>query len=92
MQRDLFDHLLGIALENKIGLEKTLSYPLTLILFSVSHWTICKTDKSALLKCLEKEIKSEELTYTDIAFLDVFFCCIAWRKFQLRLVRFHRKF
>lgn len=75
MQRDLFGHLLGIALENKIDLEKILSYPLTPIPFSLCHIdeTICKTDKSALLKCLEKRIKSEKSTYTDVAILDSFF-------------------
>lgn len=62
MQRDLFGHLLGLSLKQKIDLEKVLSYPLKPVSLSLCHidGIICKTDKLALLKCLEGEITSDE--------------------------------
>lgn len=35
--------------------------------------TICKTDKSALMKCLEKEVPYEQPRYIDVLIIDGFF-------------------
>lgn len=78
MQRDLFGRLLAISVEQQIDLEKVLSYPLTPLLLALCHLDgkHCKTDKSALMKALERSINSEPPAYTDVVLIDGFFCCI----------------
>ena len=61
MQRDLFGHPLRISLEKTLDIDKVLSCPLTPIPFSLCHvdGSICKTDKSALFKLLEKLVDKD---------------------------------
>ena len=75
MQRDLFGRLLAISVEENIDLEKVLSYPLTPLPLALCHLdgTHCKTDKSALMKSLERSINSEPPAYTDVVLIDGFF-------------------
>ena len=75
LQRDLFGRLLGISLEKKLDLEKVLTFPLTPVPLSLSHidGTICKTDKSILLKLLENCIDNEPPQHTDVLIFDGFF-------------------
>lgn len=58
MQRDLFRRLLGISLTHKVDIERVLTFPLTPVPRSMCHTdgSICKTDKSQLLKLIEKKI------------------------------------
>lgn len=60
MKRDLFAQLLLISLEQTLNIDKVLSYPLTPVPLAMCHAVgiICKTDKSVLLKILEKETDS----------------------------------
>lgn len=75
MQRDLFGRLLGISLEQNIDITKVLSYPLTPVPMSLCHLdgTICKTDKSILMKYLEAKLESQAPTSNDVMLLDGFF-------------------
>lgn len=78
MQRDLFGRLLAVSLEQHIDLEKVLSFPLTPVPLSLCHLdgTMCKTDKSVLLKCLENTIfnGSNQLPpVIDMSVIDGFF-------------------
>ncbi|XP_046608971.1 uncharacterized protein LOC124299714 isoform X2 [Neodiprion virginianus] len=75
IQRDLFGRMLGISMDYSIDISKILSYPITSVPLSMCHLdgTICKTDKSALMKCLEKEVEHEEPSQIDILIIDGFF-------------------
>lgn len=75
IQRDLFGRMLGISMDYKIDISKILSYPITSVPLSMCHLdgTICKTDKSALLKCLEKEVPHEQPRHIDVLIIDGFF-------------------
>lgn len=75
MQRDLFGRLLGVSMDQKLDLEKVLTYPLTPVPLSLCHLdeTICKTDKSVLLKSLEGKIKTIAPSHIDIVIVDGFF-------------------
>ena len=75
IQKDLFGRMLGISLDYKIDFAKILSYPITSVPLSMCHLdgTICKTDKSALLKGLEKEVEHEEPPRIDVVLIDGFF-------------------
>lgn len=75
LQRDLFGQLLVVALEKKIDIDKILTYPLTPIPFSLCHLdgSICKTEKSALMKLLEKEIDSVSPPNPNVKIFDGFF-------------------
>ena len=56
LQRDLFGRMLGISMsDNNVDIEKALTSPITPVPMSSCHLdgTICKTEKSALLKCLK---------------------------------------
>lgn len=67
--------MLGISIDYKVDLSKILSYPITPVSLSMCHLdgNICKTDKSALMKCLEKEIQHEHPRHVDVLIIDVFF-------------------
>ncbi|XP_041981090.1 uncharacterized protein LOC121736526 [Aricia agestis] len=75
LQRDLFGRLLALSLEKKISIEKVLCYPITPMPLSLCHMdgTINKTDKSALMRDLEKKIESTEPESTDVLIIDGFF-------------------
>lgn len=75
MQRDLFGQLLVLALDKHLDIEKILTFPLTPIPFSLCHLdgSICKTEKSALLKLLEREIYSDSSQKSNFAIFDGFF-------------------
>lgn len=75
IQRDLFGRMLGISMDFKIDISKILSYPITSVPLSMCHLdgTICKTDKSALMKCLEKEVEHDEPPRIDVFIIDGFF-------------------
>jgi len=75
IQRDLFGRMLGISMDYKVDISKILSYPITSVPLSMCHLdgTICKTDKSALMKCLEKEVQHEQPRYIDVLIIDGFF-------------------
>lgn len=75
MQRDLFGQLLHISLKKDLDLEKVLTYPLTPVPLSMCHLdgSICKTDKSALMKLLEREVQSQAPQETDVMIYDGFF-------------------
>lgn len=75
MQRDLFGQLLHISLKKELNLEKVLTYPLTPVPLSMCHLdgSICKTDKSVLMRLLEAEITSEPPEQTDVIIYDGYF-------------------
>lgn len=74
MQRDLFGQLLALSLEQKLDLDKILTYPLTPVPHACHiDGVICKTDKSVLLKMLEKEIDTNEPERCDVIIYDGFF-------------------
>ena len=75
MQRDLFGQLLSISLKKTLDIDKVLSYPLTPVPLALCHLdgSICKTDKSCLLRLLEKGISSEPPQNTDVIIYDGFF-------------------
>lgn len=75
MQRDLFGRMLGVSMEQNIDVAKVLSYPLTPVPMAMCHLdgTMCKTDKAAFAKLLEKRISSQPPPYTDVVILDGFF-------------------
>lgn len=75
IQRDFFGRMLGISIDYKIDLSKILSYPITSVPLSLCHLdgTICKTDKAALMKCLEKEVQHEPPRRIDVLIIDGFF-------------------
>lgn len=75
MQRDLFGQLLCISLNKTLNIEKVLSYPLMPVPLSMCHLdgSICKTDKSVLLKILEKQTTNETPENTDVIVFDGFF-------------------
>ncbi|CAH0563075.1 unnamed protein product [Brassicogethes aeneus] len=76
MQRDLFGRLLALSLKKKIDLAKVLTYPLTPMPMSLCHvdGTICKTDKSTLMKTLTNEVDdNSEPQYVDVIIFDGFF-------------------
>ncbi|KAL4718512.1 hypothetical protein ACJJTC_002715 [Scirpophaga incertulas] len=75
MQRDLFGQLFSLSLEQTLNVDKVLAYPLTPVPLALCHidGTICKTDKSALLKMLEKEIDSNPPERCDVIVYDGFF-------------------
>ncbi|CAH0721911.1 unnamed protein product, partial [Brenthis ino] len=75
VQRDLFGRMLGISINHKIDISKILSYPITFVPLSMCHLdgAICKTPKSALMKCLDKDIEHHPPPYIDILIIDGFF-------------------
>lgn len=64
MQRDLFGRILGISIDYKIDVAKILSYPITPMPLSMCYidGAICNTQKSTLMKSLEKDVHLIKLT------------------------------
>lgn len=76
MQRDVFGRLLYASVENKIDIEKALSYPLALVPFSLCHTngSICKTPKSVIInELLEYQTEIENPPEADIHLIDGFY-------------------
>lgn len=75
VQRDLFGRMLGISMDHKIDISKILSYPITPVPLSMCHFDggICKTQKSALMKSLEKNIEHHPPVSIDVLIIDGFF-------------------
>lgn len=78
MQRDIFGRLLAIALnsEKDPHVGKLLTFPLTPVPLAFCHLdgTICKTDKSALVKSFGKEdIEEKDLPVIHCELFDGFF-------------------
>lgn len=90
MQRDLFGRLLAIALDEKINIEKVLSFPLTPVPLSLCHLdgTICKTDKSDLLKILKIQIESTHPPYLDIIVIDGFFFFVLTKRYTFDIRKY----
>lgn len=72
IQRDLFGRILGISIDHKVDLAKILSYPITPLPLSLCHFdgSICKTQKSILLKCLKGDIEYNPPSHIDIVVID----------------------
>lgn len=75
IQRDLFGRMLSISIDHKVDMSKILSYPIAPMPLSMCHFEggICKTQKSVLMKCLEKGILHNPPAHIDILIIDVFF-------------------
>lgn len=76
IQRDVFGRLLYASLQNKIDIEKALSYPLAPIPFSLCHTngTICKTPKSVVInELLEYQTEILNPPEADIHLVDGFY-------------------
>ena len=75
LQRDLFGRMLAISMNANTYIEKIITYPLTPVPMAMCHLdgSIFKTDKSVLLKLLEKNVESQAPTYTDVSIIDGFF-------------------
>lgn len=72
----VFGRILTIGIEKKIDLKKLLEYSLTPLPLSLVHidGTMLKTDKSVLLKCLEKLVDtSENLPERNVDLIDGMF-------------------
>ena len=67
--------MLYLAALQGMYLENVLSYPLTIVPLSLSHvnGSMNKTDKSALMKKLEKNAKKEKPDDVDAYFIDAMF-------------------
>lgn len=74
LQRDLFGRLLALLLEKKINTEKVFCYPITPMPLSLCHMdgTINKTNKSTLMRDLEKRIDSTAPEWMDVLIIDGF--------------------
>ncbi|GFY38989.1 hypothetical protein TNIN_122071 [Trichonephila inaurata madagascariensis] len=72
IQRDLFGRMLGISMDYNVDISKILSYPMISVPLSMCHLdgTICKTNKSALMKCLEEEVQHEQPHHIDVLIID----------------------
>ncbi|GFW80337.1 hypothetical protein TNCV_2944701 [Trichonephila clavipes] len=75
IQRDLFGRMLGISMDYNVDISNILSYPITSVPLSMCHLdgTICKTNKSDLMKCLEKEVQHEQRHHIDVLIIDGLF-------------------
>ncbi|GFY79599.1 hypothetical protein TNIN_198521 [Trichonephila inaurata madagascariensis] len=75
IQRIYLDACCGGSLDYNVDVSKILSYPMTSVPLPMYHLddTICKTDKSALMKCLEKEVQHEQPHEIDVLIIDGFF-------------------
>lgn len=64
-----------MSLDNKLDIEKILSYPLTPVPLSLCHidGKMCNTSKSVLLNILEKKCVSEPPTRCEVKIFDGFF-------------------
>lgn len=73
LQRDLFGRMLAISKDQNANIEKILTYPLTPVSMALCNLdgTICKTEKSALTKCLK--VESSRSLIPDIIIIDGFY-------------------
>lgn len=94
MQRDLFGQLLRISLEKSLDIDKVLMYPLTPMPFSLCHadGSICKTDKSILVKILEKRVAHDQPQNVDTYIYDGFFMLHLMREIPLIFGHISEKF
>ena len=67
--------MLYLGASQGMDLDKVLSYPLTMVPLSLSHvnGSMNKTDKSTLMKKLEKNAKKEKPDDVDTYFFDAMF-------------------
>ncbi|GFY58522.1 uncharacterized protein TNIN_185791 [Trichonephila inaurata madagascariensis] len=67
--------MLGISMDYNVDISKILSCPITSVPLSMCHLdgTICKTNKSALMKCLEEEVQHEQPHHIDVLIINGFF-------------------
>lgn len=104
MQRDVFGRLLYASLENKIDIEKALSYPLAPIPFSLCHinGSICKTPKSVVInELLQYQTEIVDPPEADIHLVDGFYllhtlknvpnCYGKISKYILKILTYNRK-
>lgn len=93
LQRDLFGKLLGISLKNSLNLDKVLTYPLTPVPLSLCHidGTMCKTDKSALLKLLQNNIDKEPPQRIDVIVFEGFFLLHVMKEMPLTFGKISKK-
>lgn len=82
VQTDLFGRILGISMDHKVDMAKILSYPITPVPLSMCHFdgAICKTQKSTLMKVLEKGVEHNPPPQTDILFVDGFYLLHTMKK------------
>ncbi|GFU47188.1 hypothetical protein TNCV_4654401 [Trichonephila clavipes] len=75
VQKDLFGRILGISIDHKVDMAKIFTYPITPVPLSLCHFDggICKTHKSILMKCLEKDVEHNPPSHIDLAVIDGFF-------------------
>lgn len=75
IQKDLFGRMFGISIDHEVDVAKILSYPITPIPLSMCHFdgAICKTQKSVLMRSLEKGIQHHPPLHIDILIIDGFF-------------------
>ncbi|XP_011171576.3 uncharacterized protein LOC105204222 [Solenopsis invicta] len=94
IHRDLFGQLFRISLQKTLDIAKVLSFPLTPVPFSLCHvdGSICKTDKSALLKILENKISTDHPQNVDVIIFDGFFLLHLMRDIPLNLGGVSQKF
>lgn len=67
--------MLGMSIDHKVDIAKILSYPVTPVALSMCHFdgAICKTEKSALMKSLEKNIEHHPPPHINVLIIDGFF-------------------
>lgn len=75
IKRDLFGRMLSISIDHKVDIAKILSYPITPVPLSMCHFdgAICKTQKSVLMKSLEKGLQHHPPLHIDVSIIDGFF-------------------
>lgn len=76
MERDLFGRMVAVCMTGeKADIEQLLTYPLTPVPLSLCNLdgTLCKTNKSALTKCLKSTNDVPPVIPPDIAIIDGFF-------------------
>lgn len=93
MQRDLFGQLFSLSLQETLNIDRVLAYPLTPVPLALCHMdgTICKTDKSTLMKILQKEIDCNPPNTCDVIIYDGFFIMHAIRDVPLSFSKISQK-
>jgi len=75
MVRDIFGSVLRLSLDKSIDMAEVLKYPLTPTPLSLSHTdgSMLKSPKSALMTCLDTQVKTLPPNSIDVTFLDAMF-------------------